>query len=156
MQGHVLVIYGLWAQNSHNCFELQRVFGPIFPDFIPLQMLVFFFLLSFLNNRTYGSVCRFNQFSSIPVLPLFPITNTGDSEQLSQQRWGLALGRAPFCLPCALFWGRTRNILYVGSAMQNMPNLAIQKVKFSSFWTILIFRPANECLDFSILMGHHG
>lgn len=123
MQGHVLVIYGLWAQNSHNCFELRRLFGPIFPDFILLQMLVFFFLLSFFNNITYGFVCRFNQFSSIPILPLSPISNTGDSEWVSQQRW------TPCCSLCALFWVRARNALEVGSAMQNMPGLAIQKVR---------------------------
>lgn len=117
MQGHVLVIYGLWAQNSHNCFELRRVFGPDFPDFILLQMLVFFFLLSFSNNVTYGFVSRFNQCSSVPILPLLPTSNTGGGEWISLQASGLTLARATFCLPCALFQVRARIVLDVGHPM---------------------------------------
>lgn len=117
MQGHVLVIYGLWAQNSHNCFELRRVFGPIFPDFILLQMLVFFFLPSFFNNITYGFMCRFNQFSTVPILPFFPISKAGDGEWVSQQISGLTLERMAFCLPCVLLRVRARNVLDAGSAM---------------------------------------
>lgn len=102
------------------------------------SMLVFFFLRSFFNSVTYGFVCRFNQFSSMPILPLFPISNTGDGQWVSQQRWGLAVGRTPFCLLCALcleleqemFW-----MLYLPCEIcQAWP---FRKTDLLSFWTIL-------------------
>lgn len=130
MQGHVLVIYGLCAQNSHNCFELQRDFGPVFPDFILLQMLVFFFLLSFFNNVTYGFVCRLYQFSSIPSFLLLPVSDTGDSERVSRQRWGPATGRAPLSLLRSLFWGSKECFGWWICHTKYTAGLAIQKVRF--------------------------
>lgn len=80
-------------------------------------MLVFFFLPSFSNNVTYGFVSRFNQRSSVPILPLLPASNTGGGEWFSLQASRLTLARATFCLPCVLFRDRARSVLDVGHPM---------------------------------------
>lgn len=57
---------------------------------------------------------------------------------------------------CALFGVRARNVLDVVFAMRNMPGLAIQKDRFIIILDHPVFRPANACVDFSILVGHYG